>query len=68
MKMHAEIFFLYKFRKSFVYFGQKLRSGVSTSQMTSELKFMFLESGRVIEWDWLVSLIKFKSKCFLPPP
>ena len=49
--IQRKIFFLYKFYKSFVYFGGKWRSGASTSQMTTEMIFMFLESVEQGEWD-----------------
>ena len=57
LKILAEIFFLYKYWKSFVYFARKWRSIVSTSPHLSDLIFMFLESVSLGEWfsklNWL---------------
>jgi hypothetical protein len=44
LKSGLEFSFLYKFRKSFVFFAQKYRSTGSTSDHLSEMSFMSLES------------------------
>ena len=51
IKSNSEIFFLYKFWKSFVFLVNKQRFWGSTSHDPSALKFMFLESVGTIEWD-----------------
>ena len=42
MKIHAEIFFLYKFWKSFVYLVGKKGSGGSTSSAPRDLNFFLV--------------------------
>ena len=55
LKTVSEIFFLYKLRKSFVFFAKKYRVWGSTYHDLSEMNLMFLESERYREWEQLVS-------------
>ena len=51
LKIDFGIFFLYKFRKSFVFLDQKYHSKGSTSPYLSEMNLMFLESVDYREWE-----------------
>ena len=65
MKIHADIFFLYIFWNSFVYLAGISRSRGSTSQVTTEMIFMFLES---VEQGDRELIQKLTFVFFAPPP